>query len=324
MRPYLLKGHERPLTQVKFNREGDLFVSCAKDLSPSLWRSEDGTRVGTFVGHNGTVWTCDMTWDSSKLLTGSADSSAKLWDLSTGKELFTFKFNEPCRGVAFSLGDGMAAISSDPFMGVPSAIHLVTIAEDPHDQEDTVLQSLKGPTGQVRHVAWTDLNRTLISAGQDGIVRRWDVETGQVKEERLVHDSQINDIRFSADGTHFVTASADLSAKLIDTLTLEVLKTYKTDRPVNSADISPIFDHILIGGGQEASQVTLTSSRQGKFESKFFHKVYAEEFGTVRGHFGPVNAVAYHPDGRAFVTGGEDGYIRLHHFDNDYLTNRFF
>lgn len=68
------------------------------------------------------------TGDSSKLLTGSADSSAKLWDLSTGKELFTFKFNEPCRGVAFSLGDGMAAISSDPFMGVPSAIHLVTIA----------------------------------------------------------------------------------------------------------------------------------------------------------------------------------------------------
>lgn len=39
-----------------------------------------------------------------------------------------------------------------------------------------MLQSLKGPTGQVRHVAWTDLNRTLISAGQDGIVRRWDVE----------------------------------------------------------------------------------------------------------------------------------------------------
>lgn len=30
MRPYLLKGHERPLTQVKYNREGDLLVSCAK------------------------------------------------------------------------------------------------------------------------------------------------------------------------------------------------------------------------------------------------------------------------------------------------------
>jgi hypothetical protein len=30
--------------------------------------------------------------------------------------------------------------------------------------------------------------------------------------------------------------------------------------------------------------VTLTSSRSGKFESKFYHKVYAEEFGTVRTH----------------------------------------
>ena len=36
-----------------------------------------------------------------------------------------------------------------------------------------------------------------------------------------MHSGQINDIRFSADGTHFVTASADMTAKLIDTLSLE-------------------------------------------------------------------------------------------------------
>ena len=63
--------------------------------------------------------------DSSKLITGSADSSARLWDLATGKSLHTFQFHEPCRAVAFSVGDGMAAISSDPFMGVPARIYLV-------------------------------------------------------------------------------------------------------------------------------------------------------------------------------------------------------
>ena len=53
-------------------------------------------------------------------------------------------------------------------------------------------------------------------------------------------------------------------------------------------------------------------------------QIFMEEFGSVRGHFGPINACVFSPDGRSFATGGEDGYIRLHHFDNDYLTARFF
>ena len=36
MRPILLKGHERPLTFLKYNAEGDLLVTCAKDHTPNL------------------------------------------------------------------------------------------------------------------------------------------------------------------------------------------------------------------------------------------------------------------------------------------------
>lgn len=42
----------------------------------------------------------------------------------------------------------------------------------------------------------------------------------------------------------FVTASKDHTAKLFDSESLVLLKTYKTERPVNSATISPIFDHV--------------------------------------------------------------------------------
>jgi hypothetical protein len=35
----------------------------------------------------------------------------------------------------------------------------------------------------------------------------------------------------------------------------QTLKTYKTGRFVQSAAVSPILDHILLGGGQDASQV---------------------------------------------------------------------
>lgn len=46
---------------------------------------------------------------------------------------------------------------------------------------------------------------------------------------------------------------------------------------------------ILLGGGQEAMNVTTTSARQGKFETRFWHKILEEEVGRVKGHFGPIN-----------------------------------
>jgi translation initiation factor 3 subunit I len=39
----------------------------------------------------------------------------------------------------------------------------------------------------------------------------------------------------------------------------------------------------------------------------------------VRGHFGPLNYVAVHPQGTSYCSGGEDGYVRVHHFDKPYF-----
>ena len=48
----------------------------------------------------------------------------------------------------------------------------------------------------------------------------------------------------------FISASKDTTAKLWDMDQLENKKTYKTERPVNSAAISPNKDHVVLGGGQ--------------------------------------------------------------------------
>ena len=48
--------------------------------------------------------------------------------------------------------------------------------------------------------------------------------------------------------------------------------------------------------------------------------VYGDLMGLIKGHFGPINTLAIHPDGLSYVSGGEDGYIRLHHFDEEYLA----
>ena len=124
---------------------------------------------------------------------------------------------------------------------------------------------------------------------------------------------------FNCDKTLFITSSANFTARLYDIVNLHHLKTYKTDRLVNDAIISKTKDHILLGGGQEAMSVTTTSGKVGKFKTRFFHLVYEEEFGTVKGHFGPINALAINPNGRCYASGSEDGYIRLHYFDKSYL-----
>ncbi len=91
-----------------------------------------------------------------------------------------------------------------------------------------------------------------------------------------------------------------------------VIKTFQTETPLNSAALAPnkpyvripsVHLHfrqsvlclhvcavqILLGGGQDAMSVTTTSLRQGKFETRFWHKIFEEEVGRVKGHFGPVN-----------------------------------
>jgi WD40 repeat protein len=40
-----------------------------------------------------------------------------------------------------------------------------------------------------------------------------------------------------------------------------------------------------------------------------------DEMGNVKGHFGPIHTLSFSPDGRSFASGSEDGYVRLHHFD---------
>ncbi|KAH6763886.1 Transducin/WD40 repeat-like superfamily protein [Perilla frutescens var. hirtella] len=323
MRPILMKGHERPLTFLKYNRDGDLLFSCAKDHNPTVWFADNGERLGTYRGHNGAVWTCDISRDSTRLITGSADQTAKIWDVQTGTPLFTFNFDSPTRSVDFAVGDKLAVITTDPFMGLPSAIHIKHIARDPEDQTGESVLVLKGPQGRINRAIWGPLNATVISGGEDSVVRIWDSETGKLlkeSEKEEGHKKTITSLAKSADGSHFLTGSLDKSAKLWDSRTLKLIKTYVTERPVNAVAMSPLLDHVVLGGGQDASSVTTTDHRAGKFEAKFYDKILTEEIGGVKGHFGPINALAFNPDGKSFSSGGEDGYVRLHHFDQDYFN----
>ncbi|RHY30158.1 hypothetical protein DYB32_004561 [Aphanomyces invadans] len=326
MQPILLKGHSRSITMIKHNREGDLLVTCAKDHVPSLWYSHNGERIGTFHGHTGAVWACDISYNSEFLLTAAADASVKLWDLQTGKELFSFTHTGSARSVNFSLGDKSFVSVADQFGDHPPTVFVYDLAQNGEKREelhyscrldDTVVVESSQPRlaitkhghqGRVTGAYWTSLNDGIITTGEDGYVKLFNPETGALITEAKVHNGVITNLAFNKTKTLGITSSKDNTAKLIDLETFEVLKTYETDRPVNSASISPIKEHVVLGGGQEAMSVTITAGRAGKFEARFFHQVFEEEFARVKGHFGPINSITFHPDGKSYTSGAEDGY----------------
>lgn len=324
MHPLLLKGHERSITYILYNRDGDLLFSASKDDKPTLWYSHNGERVGTYVGHNGAVWSMDVSYDSVLLISGSADTNAKLWEVRTGRELFNWPHRGPVRSVKFAKGDGLMVTSSDPFMSHPALVRVYTInKEDPTSQNDTAALEIQDHhhTGRIIDVYFIRANTSIMTSGEDGFIRFFSSKTGEMETEEKLHDKQINRVSFNRDQTLAITASADNNSKLLDTTSLEVLKTFETDRPVNGCAISPLKEHVMIGGGQDAMSVTTTNTRSGKFESRLFHMIYQTELGRVKGHFGPVNCIAFHPDGRSYASGGEDGYIRLHFFDGEYFED---
>ncbi|XP_055844498.1 eukaryotic translation initiation factor 3 subunit I [Episyrphus balteatus] len=324
MRPLMLQGHERSITQIKYNREGDLLFSCSKDQKPNVWWSLNGERLGTYNGHQGAVWCLDVDWTSSKLISGAGDMSTKIWDVEYGSVVASIPAKSSVRTTHFSYSGNQAAYSTDKAMGQNSELFIIDVrnADSSISEQDPILR-IPMLQSKITSMLWGALDETIITGHENGQISLWDIRKGKEINSVNDHTAGINDMQMNKDGTMFVTASKDTSAKLFDAESLMCLKTYKTERPVNSASISPIMDHVVLGGGQDAMEVTTTSTKAGKFDSRFFHLIYEEEFARLKGHFGPINSLAFHPDGKSYASGGEDGFVRVQTFDSSYFDNIF-
>ncbi|KAF3940300.1 hypothetical protein ABW19_dt0200448 [Dactylella cylindrospora] len=313
---------ERALTQVKFNKDGDLLFSVSKDHVICVWFSQNGERLGTYQGHQGAVWTIDPNPSTTILASGAADNTIRLWDIKTGKLIKTWDFPTAVKRVEFTEDGDYLLGTTEQRMGFLGTIVVFPINQDVEgEQVNEPSLKITCEKSKATVAAWSYLNKYIIAGHEDGTVSQYDAKTGEQLLNVPVHErgTLITDIQMSKDRTYFITSSKDKTAKILDVETLKVLKQFSTDTPLNSAAITPKKDFVILGGGQEARDVTTTAARQGKFEARFYHKIFEDEIGRVRGHFGPLNTVAVHPAGIAYASGGEDGYVRLHHFDKGYF-----
>lgn len=319
----MLHGHERSITQIKYNREGDLLFSCAKDQQPNVWYSMNGERLGSFKGHTGAVWGIDVDWETANVLTCAADNTCRIWDCETGKEISRIDTNTAGRTCGFSYSGNLVLCTTDKAMGHPCQLMVFDKRDDQQIRNNEPFMSIPLSSNKITASVWGPLDEVILTGHDSGDLCQWDIKAGDMVRRLKAHDKQINDIQTNRDQTMVITASKDCKSKLYDMYSLDHKKTYRTERPVNSAAISPTRPHVVLGGGQEAMDVTTTSTKVGKFDARFFDLAFEEEFGRVKGHFGPINSLAFHPNGQGYSSGGEDGYVRTHEFERDYKEFRF-
>lgn len=264
----------------------------------------------------------DVDPTSIMIASGAADNTVRLWDIRTGKCLKVWDFNTAVKRVEFSEDGSQLLAVTEKRMGFLGTIVVLGIELNVEaEQSDEKVMTITCEDSKATFAGWSYMSKYIIAGHEDGTVSQYDAKTGEQLDNVQVHEpgTLITDLQWAPDRTYFITASKDKTAKIINARDLEVMKTYVADTPLNSASITPKKDFVILGGGQAAMDVTTTSTRQGKFEARFYHKIFEEEIGRVRGHFGPLNTVAADPQGRGYASGGEDGYVRVHQFDKGYF-----
>jgi len=187
MKPILLQAHERSITKIRYNREGDLLFSSGKDKIPSVWYSVNGERLGSYNGHNGTVWCLDVSWDTVSFVTASADSSVKLWDVQTGYVKQSYNQETPCRSCAFSFDGNLILFTNDDLMGKPCELFIVDIRSRPQEGPSGRINVSQRQHRKVTSALWGTLDDYIVTGHENGELVQWDVKTMEETRKEQPH-----------------------------------------------------------------------------------------------------------------------------------------
>ena len=147
--------------------------------------------------------------DGRRVLTGSWDSTARLWDVRSGKELRQFEGSSVI-SVAFS-PDGRRVLTGS----FDATARLWDV------ESGKELRRFKANANGVWSVAFSPDGRLVLTGNVDGTARLWDVKTGRELRRLEGHRGAVRSVAFSPDGRRIISGSEDGTARLWNTKTGE-------------------------------------------------------------------------------------------------------
>ncbi|TFK18305.1 hypothetical protein FA15DRAFT_675382 [Coprinopsis marcescibilis] len=179
--------------------------------TPALMKIEVGSAV-LAVGFSS---------DGTRIVSGSADDSVRVWDASTGEMLK-------------KLGGHTSSVSSVGFSRDGTRI-----VSGSHDKSVRVwdastgemLKELEGHTNWVWSVGFSRDGTRIVSGSGDKSVRVWDASTGEMLKELEGHTNSVSSVGFSSDRTRIISGSYDRSVRVWTPESLYTMEMTSTAQP---------------------------------------------------------------------------------------------
>jgi WD40 repeat protein len=240
--------------------------------------------AAVFTGHADVVWSAAFSPDGRRLVTASADKTARIWDRQTSKAIVTLSGHQ---GIVYS-----AAFS-------PDGRRIVTASGDKtariwDAETGQSVGTLAGHTDKVLSAAFSPDGALILSSSQDGQSLLWDVATGRSVGKLLGGHAA-----FSPDGTQVVTANGAV-VSIWETGTGRIrFRSGPLPDDVRSIAFSADGQLIAITMNQDHSVRLMNMFGLGKAPP------------VLTGHADIVHTAVFSPDGRRLMTASADRTARI-------------
>lgn len=288
-----------------------------------------GIARADFIGHGGMVRALAVSADGSKVLTGSFDYSARLWDFVEQKELGVLdEHTGPVNAVAF-VGDGKRGLTAGNdgtvilwdldtlkplrrLNGHQNRVMALAVAggvaaSGSWDRtvriwdldSGALVRTIRQPS-PVNTIALGPGGGLLVVGGHDGIVRLWDVASGRPLGSLKGHELGITQVAVSPDGKYLLSSGIDNTLRLWDLAEYREVRSFaKHEKQIYGIAFSP------------DGKTALSTGRDGLLIH--WDLETGDPIRTIRAHSRIAWAVAFSPDGRFALTASSDEVVRMWH-----------
>ncbi len=329
----LPSGHRGEVWSPVFSPDGRRLAACGLDGTITVWNLDKSRAPMLLRGHTGKVWRVAFSPDGRYLASTGDDGTVRIWNATTGALVRTV-IHTPARqlGLTFSPDGKHLAAGDDQ--------GLVRIWNSDGRAEPVVL---RGHTNTVQNLAYAPDSTVLASASTDGTVRVWRpaVPDGEPVVLRGDGNGTMETVAISPDGLRVAAAGSDGTVRVFDIDSQDDPLTLPGhDGTVWSLAFSPRGDRLLSGSGDGTARFwdpsypgaprilreppaapldTLATSADGRVlvaggedgAVRVWRPATRAAAMILRGHQGPVLAVAVGPAGRQVASGGADGTVRI-------------